>query len=159
MIVEQPAGASTKIDIAIQYGTRAEKEHQRTHACFCCPGNKTQPGKPTCQEQDYQLGSKETFSLKRKAFLCTLHSMKDNTQGANSFRYKCSELKQLEGEWEIEEKSSNLCVFVFSCCKISFLVCVCVCVYSCSLVGLKLINLACFCLCIILLSVYTMTNP
>lgn len=114
MIVEQPAGASTKIDIARQYGTGAEKEHQRTHACFCCPGNKTQPGKPTCQEQDYQLGSKETFSLKRKAFLCTLHSMKDNTQGANSFRYKCSELKQLEGEWEIEEKELKfVCVCVF----------------------------------------------
>lgn len=72
-----------------------------------------QAGKPTCQEQDYQLGSRETFSLKRKAFLCTLYSMKDNTQGANSSRYKCSELKQLGGEWEIEEKSSNLCVRIF----------------------------------------------
>lgn len=179
--MEQPTGASTKIDELHNIERQQKRAAEDAHGSVV-PLNKTQPGTPTCQEQDYQLGNGETFSLKKKkSILFTLHGMKDNRQGANSCRHKCSELKLLGGECEIRQRAQIcvcvcLCVF-FSAQWLSFpfikfnfsfiyfwerlgcSVWVRAHVSVCTLVGLKLINLARFCLWIILLSVDTMTNP
>ena len=43
--------------------------------------------------------------------------MKDNTRGANFYRYKCGELRQSEGEKKIVGKNSSIqmCVCVLQC--------------------------------------------